>query len=94
MIALEIGPRFELGRTVITANAAATLAAEDVHRALRRHGQGDWGELGAADRQENERALREGGRLLSVYRDRNDTKFYIITEWDRSVTTVLLPEDY
>jgi hypothetical protein len=38
--------------------------------------------------------LREGFRLLSVYRDRNQTEFWIITEADRSATTVLLPEDY
>lgn len=61
---------------------------------MARHGAGDWGDLCEEDRQANERALEHGGRLVSVYRDREDTKIYIITEHDRSVTTVLLPEDY
>jgi hypothetical protein len=47
-----------------------------------------------ADRRENELSLENGFRLLSVYKDRNETKFWIITEADLSATTVLLPEDY
>jgi len=87
-------PLFPLGRTVITANAQQTLHADDVPIALHRHASGDWGELCTSDWKENEVALSEGHRLLSVYRDRNERKFYVITEHDRSVTTVLLPEDY
>ncbi|HMP06705.1 MAG TPA: type I restriction endonuclease subunit M [Lacipirellulaceae bacterium] len=86
--------QFPLGRTVITANALATLPPDDVPAAIRRHVTGDWGELCPEDREENERSLREGGRLFSVYRDRGGVKFWVITECDRSVTTVLLPEDY
>lgn len=86
--------KFPLGRTVITANALATLHPDDVPAAIRRHVAGDWGNLCPEDREENERSLREGGRLFSVYLDRNGMKFYLITEHDRSVTTVLLPEDY
>jgi hypothetical protein len=67
---------------------------EDVPQSLSRHAQGDWGELCEEDRAANERALKEGLRLFSVYTDRNGTKYYIITEHDRSVTTILLPEDY
>lgn len=85
---------FPLGQCVITANAKDQLHPEDVKLALDRHVQGDWGELCDADRQENARAFRDGSRLFSVYRDRGAVKFYIITEHDRSVTTVLLPEDY
>ena len=48
----------------------------------------------AADKAENELSLQEGFRLLSSYRDRNQIKFWIITEADRSTTTVLLPDDY
>ena len=62
--------------------------------ALSRHVKGDWGELDEDDRQGNERSLREGYRLLSSYTSKSGTKFWIITEADRSVTTVLLPEDY
>ncbi len=86
--------KFALGRTVMTRNAMDTLAAEDVLTALRRHAAGDWGDCGQEDREENELALKEGFRLFSVYRDRAGVKFWIITEADRSATTVLLPEDY
>ncbi len=90
----QTAPAFPLGQTVITPNALETLHADDVQRAIRRHAGGDWGECCAEDAQTNDAALLEGCRLLSVYRDRNGTKFWVITEWDRSVTTILLPEDY
>ncbi|MGE4181485.1 MAG: hypothetical protein AB7J34_16810 [Limisphaerales bacterium] len=83
-----------LGRTVITANAAAVLAESDVLRALFRHSTGDWGNLCPEDRAPNDGALIEGTRLLSSYRSQTGIVFWIITEADRSLTTVLLPEDY
>lgn len=86
--------RFSLGQIVATANALRVLDEGSIRAAIRRHGAGEWGELDAHDRQENDRALRDGGRLLSVFRDRSGTRFYVITESDRSLTTVLLPEDY
>ena len=86
--------QFPLGQTVITPNAMAQLQAEDVYQALGRHARGDWGELDAEDVAENDRSITDGCRLLSAYTDRNGVKFWIITEWDRSATTVLLPEDY
>ena len=85
---------FPLGRTVTTSNALSVLNQEDVLRAIVRHSCCDWGECCPEDAAENELSLRKGFRLLSVYRDRNEVKFWIITEADRSVTTVLLPEDY
>jgi hypothetical protein len=85
---------FPLGQVVITATAKDLLHPGDVPLAIRRHATGDWGALDAEDRQENQRSLVQGGRLFSVYRDRKGVKFYVITEHDRSVTTVLLPEDY
>ena len=84
---------FELGRTVITRGALATLNEADVHAALGRHQSGDWGTLCHEDKEANEVAVREGLRVLSVYYS-SGTKFYVITEWDRSATTVLLPEEY
>ena len=60
---------------------------------LRRHGAGDWGNLCAADKAQNNRALKEGTRLLSAY-ELAGSKVWIITEADRSYTTVLLPEEY
>ena len=81
--------------TFTTPAALDALHAGDVIAALGRHFAGDWGELCPDDRAENERAIRDGGlRLFSVYRDRRGTRFYVITEADRSATTVLLPEDY
>ncbi len=83
-----------LGRVVATANAIATLDEASIRAALARRASGDWGELDDHDRAVNEDALRSGDRLLSVYRDQRDTRFYILTEGDRQLTTVLLTEDY
>jgi hypothetical protein len=87
-------PKFPLGQLVATPNALSHLTQEDIATALSRHITGDWGQVCEEDREENELSLRQGFRLLSVYRGANGTKFWIITEADRSVTTVLLPEDY
>ena len=85
---------FELGQVVITANAKNVLPPDDVQKALQRHAAGDWGDVDEHDRKENELSLKEGFRLLSVYYTQDRTKFWIITEADRSATTILLPEDY
>ena len=85
---------FPLGQTVITANALKRVHPADVCAALQRQAGGDWGDLCAEDKAESALPLKEGFRLLSAYRDRKGTKFWIITEADRSSTTVLLPEDY
>ena len=87
-------PKFSLGQCVITANAKNHVHPEDIPLCLARHVQGDWGEVCESDRQENDLSLEQGFRLLSVYTDRGGVKFWIITEADRSATTVLLPEDY
>ena len=86
--------KFETGRLLITPGARDTLHPEDVHVALGRHLSGDWGDCCREDRQENELSLREGFRLFSVYHDRRGTEFWIITEADRSATTILLPSEY
>jgi hypothetical protein len=83
-----------LGRLVATPNAVETLQPEDIQAALRRHVTGDWGDLDEHDKLANEEALLRGDRLFSAYHSETGVKFYVITEWDRSVTTVLLPEDY
>lgn len=83
-----------LGRTLITPGALSGVAPGDVASALRRHASGDWGDVCEADRQENDLSLREGFRIMSVYRDRHGVTFWIITEADRSATTVLLPDEY
>ena len=86
--------KFPLGRLVATPGALAILSHPDITTALARHLQGDWGDVDGDDRAANDNALIEGSRLLSAYHAANGTKFWIITEWDRSATTVLLPEDY
>ena len=86
--------KFDIGQTMITLNAHAHLTQEDILGALYRHIEGDWGDLCAEDRQANETALREELRLLSVYRSKSGTAFWVITEADRNTTTVLLPEEY
>ena len=87
-------PKFALGEVVATAHAMATLPSIDMQLALQRHVTGDWGKVGKEDREANEQALLNGTRLLSVYESSKGVKFWIITEADRSATTVLLPEDY
>jgi hypothetical protein len=85
--------RFPLGQLVITANASLRLATEEVLTGLRRHAAGDWGDLCPEDMLANDIARKQGGRLLSAYGECQH-RFWIITEADRSITTVLLPEDY
>jgi hypothetical protein len=87
-------PRFQLGHLVATPNALELIPNEEIFGAIKRHAGGDWGTLDAEDLQSNERALAHGGRLFSAYRSTAGVKFWIITEADRSATTVLLPEDY
>lgn len=88
--------RFSLGRTVATPGALEALADSGEHPAhfLHRHGACDWGEVCPEDRAANDLALSTGERLFSLYRTSAGTKLWIITEADRSSTTILLPEDY
>jgi hypothetical protein len=89
----EVPPKFPLGRVVITATAARRIPWQDLKDGLRRHATGDWGGLDPQDALSNEDALIRGGRLLSAY-GQDGQRFWIITEADRTVTTILLPEDY
>lgn len=86
--------RFNPGKLVMTSNALNTLNPLDVLAGLARHLKGDWGELDEEDKHLNEVALEQDLRLLSKYRDRHGEHFYIITEHDRSYTTIMLVSDY
>ena len=86
--------KFPLGRTVATPGALEHLTHDDILHALARHVQGDWGEIEDEDLAANERALLTEGRLVSVYSSASHVRFYVITECDRSATTVLLPHEY
>ena len=86
--------RFRLGRLVSARGAIERVPNDEMLRALRRHASGDWGKVCNEDADANENALVHGARLLSAYETAEDVCFWIITEADRSLTTVLLPEEY
>ena len=86
--------KFRLGKIVSTPNALERLTQDDILRAIGRHQAGDWGDVSEDDRTRNEFSLNQGLRLWSVYHAGSGAKFWLITEADRSVTTVLMPEDY
>lgn len=86
--------KFPLGRTLMTPGALGALTHDEILNALTRHVSGDWGELEEEDLAANERALLTEGRLVSVHSSSSHVRFYVITEHDRSVTTVLLPHEY
>ena len=84
-----------LGRVVATPGALETIlgAGGDPFAYVARHASGDWGDLCAHDRHENKIALRDGYRVFSSY-EVGEGRVWVITEADRSVTTILLPEEY
>lgn len=93
---VESVPRFSLGRVVATPGALRALekANQLPFEFLVRHQVGDWGEIDEEDRAENELSVEKGFRILSAYRTSANVKIWVITEADRSATTILLPEEY
>jgi hypothetical protein len=89
-------PLFPLGRVVATPGALALLdrARIDAAELLYRHSRGDWGDVPSEDAAKNARSLLSGDRILSSYPVTADSLIWIITEADRSVTTLLLPDEY
>lgn len=85
---------FPLGSLVATPALLEQVVHDDILKALARHARGDWGDACDEDKRVNNLALREGTRLLSSYHSSTGEKFWVITEADRSITTVLLPSDY
>lgn len=86
--------KFPLGRIVSTPGALESIDCLDMMNALDRHHRGDWGDCCDEDWETNDQALVEGSRLLSVYLSEKGDTFWIITEADRSATTILLPSEY
>ncbi len=84
----------DFGVVRVTDGATDRLNKDDVRNALSRHICGDWGHVEVEDWIENDSSLRNGYRVLSAYADRNSQKFWIVTEADRSTTTIMLPEEY
>ena len=87
---------FPLGRLLATPGALDALqkAGQQPQEFLDRHSKGDWGDLDSHDVKENEISLRSGFRLLSSYTTAAGDRLWVITEADRSATTLLLPEEY
>lgn len=89
---------FQMGQLVATAGVAARMNEPEfnnfVMESLKRHASGDWGDLSQEDKKENEFSLGKHLRLFSAYKKEGQPKIWIITEADRSVTTVLFPEEY
>jgi hypothetical protein len=94
-------PKFPLGQILATHGALEALGQchQNPLGFLARHSTGDWGELSDADRELNEHAVIDGSRIFSAYRTKTGTKLWVITDAmdendQRSVTTILLPEEY
>jgi hypothetical protein len=93
----SVRPFFALGQIVSTPGALYALKTADVtaRELLLRHWTGNWGDLCSADKQENDLSVQQGYRVLSAYTFvRTGVTVWIITEADRSVTTLLLPDEY
>jgi hypothetical protein len=88
--------RFPLGRVVATPGALETLTEANINGfdLLSRHHQGDWGEMTEDDKRENEFSIDKELRIFSSYKLGEGSKLWIITEADRSATTLLLPSEY
>lgn len=87
--------RFSLGQIVATPGALALMQEQGIDplALLSRHVRGDWGDLGEEDKKENELSVKEGFRILSAY-GKGGNRLWVITEADRSATTILLPQEY
>jgi len=96
----RIRGKLPLGRTVVTRGVNNEMQrdpafAEFVAKSLTRHANGDWGDLDSNDRKMNDEAMRTGeDRIMSVYKAPGMETIWIITEWDRSASTVLFPSEY
>lgn len=86
--------RFPIGMLVQTIGIQTRLNFCEIEKAVQRHAAGDWGDLDQEDKIANDLALERGERLLSAFRSKDNLRFYVITEADRSATTVLLSEEY
>jgi len=93
------GEKFKIGQTMCTREVDDFMRENDsfrtfVRECLFRHAAGDWGNLCGEDKQENDRALLGGSRLISAYKAERLPKIWIVTEADRSATTILFPKEY
>jgi hypothetical protein len=94
MMLTDLHAKFPLGQIVATRGVLALEDSPALLPYLARHASGDWGDVCDDDKAANDDALAHGDRLLSAYTTSAGHKLWVITEWDRSVTTILLPEEY
>ena len=100
MVQKQVSPKFKLGRMVMTSGVADKVTesaafSQFVSACIKRHWFGDWGDLDAHDKNENEVAAQKGNlRILSSYEEDGLPKIWIITEADRLSTTILFPDEY
>lgn len=94
MAILDTEVLFPVGLVVQTAGVAEAIPTNDTLVGIWRHTRGDWGDVSKQDKESNNDALVNERRILSSYTSSNGKKFWIITEHDRSLTTVLLPQEY
>ena len=89
-------PTFALGHLVATPGALRALvdAGQDPMEFIRRHQSGDWGDVDDEDKRENDFSVTHGFRILNAYRTAQGIKIWVLTEANRSATTILLPEEY
>lgn len=86
--------KVELGQVVMTNGVDAEIPEKEYMKGLQRHSNADWGNVCKQDKKANDKALKEGFRVISSYDTDDGTTYWIITEADRSVTTILLPSEY
>lgn len=87
-------PSFKMGRLFATPGVLQQVSHIELNSRLSQHQRCDWGDLCEEDKKRNDLALKNGGRLFSAYSCTSDVRIWIITEADRSATTILLPEEY
>jgi len=91
---IPVHPLFETGALYITPPALEAFSQPFLFDCLLAHMSGQWGELDQEDKEANDAALVHGLRIVSSYKDENDSTLWIITEADRHATTLMLPSDY
>jgi hypothetical protein len=96
LLVIAAKPLFLLGQVIITSGANALMREGklDANQLINRHISGDWGDMCEDDIESNNDAVTHGDRIMSSYLTSSSQKVWIITEYDRSVTTILLPDEY
>ncbi|NBH27207.1 hypothetical protein D3Z60_15710 [Lachnospiraceae bacterium] len=100
VFAIKQTPKFELGRLVLTRGVDTRIKEDSLFKnfvqvSLEKYCQCDWGDTCDEDKQTADESLKDGERILAVYEHKeSSTKIWIITEWDRSVTTILFSDEY